>query len=208
MTGRSGRGMELDHLVIACENLDEGADHVASVLGVRPGPGGKHPFMGTHNMLLSLGPRAYLEVIAIDPDAPQPGQARWFALDEFSGPPRLTNWVARCGDLEAQVAVAPELNGEMRELARGDFRWRMVVLPDGHLPFDGYYPGLIQWLGPHPAAHLPEAGLCLERLEIAHPDAALLSPFLAGVDGVGVVARPDAGLSAQITTANGTTRLT
>ena len=45
-----------------------------------------------YNKLLRLGD-LYLELIAIDPDAPKPERARWFALDDFSGDMRLTNWV-------------------------------------------------------------------------------------------------------------------
>ena len=37
--------------------------------GVAPQPGGKHVAMGTHNALLRLGERVYLEIIAIDPEA-------------------------------------------------------------------------------------------------------------------------------------------
>ncbi len=55
--------------------LRDGAQNIAT-LGIAPGPGGVHPFMGTHNRLLRLGPRLYLELIAIDPDAPAPAQPR------------------------------------------------------------------------------------------------------------------------------------
>ena len=60
---------EVDHLVIAAETLAQGCDYVESGLGVRPAPGGKHVTMGTHNALVGLGPHAYIEIIAIDPEA-------------------------------------------------------------------------------------------------------------------------------------------
>ena len=73
---------EADHLVVGALTLDAGCDWVEERLGVRPQPGGQHVKMGTHNALLSLGPRLYLEVIAIDPAGSAPARARWFDLDE------------------------------------------------------------------------------------------------------------------------------
>ena len=74
------------------------------------------------------------------------------------------------------------------ELARGDFRWRMAVPPDGELPMGGAFPALIEWQGEaHPAARLPDSGLRLARLEVAHPDMADLAPALAGLRDARVV---------------------
>ena len=76
----------LDHLVIGAATLEQGAAWCEATFGVAPGPGGKHALMGTHNRLLSLAceafPRCYLEIIAIDPDAPAPARRRWFDLDD------------------------------------------------------------------------------------------------------------------------------
>lgn len=170
---RLGRGMwTLDHLAVSCADLAEGAEAVADALGVRPEPGGQHPAMGTHNRLLSLGPDDYLEIIAINPGAPPPGRPRWFRLDEFRGPPRLTNWVARVDDLDAALADASPGTGRATDLARGDFRWRMAVPDDGRLPFDDAHPALIEWQGGlKPQDRLPDAGCRLQRLEVVHPEA-------------------------------------
>ncbi|MCD0504910.1 VOC family protein, partial [Bordetella petrii] len=54
----------LDHIAVAAPDLASGADWVERALGVRPQRGGAHPRMGTHNLLLRLGPDVYLEVIA------------------------------------------------------------------------------------------------------------------------------------------------
>ena len=51
--------------------LDEGVRWCEATLRRRARPGGAHPLMGTHNRLLKIAtaafPRAYLEIIAIDP---------------------------------------------------------------------------------------------------------------------------------------------
>jgi hypothetical protein len=66
----------LDHLVVAAATLEQGEDYIESRLGARPLRGGRHVAMGTHNSLLKLGEKIYLEVIAIDPDGAAPGPAR------------------------------------------------------------------------------------------------------------------------------------
>ena len=81
--------LTLDHIAISARTLAEGTAHVETLLGVTLGPIGHHAHMSTHNRLLGLGD-LYLEVIATDPDAPKPQWPRWFDLDHFAGPPRLT----------------------------------------------------------------------------------------------------------------------
>lgn len=179
-----------DHLAIAAEALEPGAALIAEALGAPLEPGGVHPAMGTHNRLLSLGPGAYLEVIAIDPAAPPPPQPRWFALDDFAGPPSPRAWIARAevaqqivprvAPLDAALALAPPGVGRPMEFARGDLRWSMAVPESGWLPYDGLFPALIGWHGAaHPADALPDRGIRLRRLVISHPEASALRAALA-----------------------------
>ena len=196
----------IDHLAVAAATLAEGVAAVEGALGVALSPGGGHALMGTHNRLLGMGD-LYLEVIAVDPAAAPPGRPRWFGLDGFAGAPRLTNWIAGCDDLDTALAAAPAGAGRATDLARGDLRWRMGVPDDGRLPFDDAYPALIQWLGPvHPAARLPEAGVRLHRLVVAHPEADALRAVLAGrlADPRLVIERgPAKAMRAEIDTAAG-----
>jgi hypothetical protein len=172
--------LRLDHLAVSALDLDDGVAAVEEVLGVRLAGGGQHPHMATHNRLLGLGD-LYLEVIAADPSQPRPAWPRWFDLDRFAGPPRLTNWICACDDLDAEVAVSPAGTGVPVDLARGDYRWRMAVPADGRLPFDSLFPALIQWRGTlHPARALPDSGERLLRLEVTHPRADDLRAALAG----------------------------
>lgn len=173
--------LKLDHLAVSAATLEEGAAWVEATLGVPLTGGGKHPHMGTHNRLLGLGD-LYLEVIAIDPEAASPPHPRWFDLDHFQGPPRLTNWICRTDDLDAALAAAPEGTGTATDLARGDYRWRFAVPALGKLPFDDCFPALIQWQGDlHPARTLRDHGIRLTRLDITHPDAPALQAALEGL---------------------------
>jgi hypothetical protein len=180
-------GTAIDHLVVAAATLAQGCDWIESGLRVRPQPGGRHDNMGTHNALLRIGPLRYLEVIAIDPDAPAPTRARWFDLDEprmraaLSDGPRLVHFVARTDGIDAQRAKSPVELGDVTPMSRGDMRWRMTIPADGHLPGRGLVPTLIEWPpgARHPAQMLPDHGLSLVALAGEHPDPAPIRAALA-----------------------------
>lgn len=194
--------MELDHIAVSGETLDEAAAAVEAALGVAMQPGGRHAVFATHNRLLGLADGLYLEAIATDPDAPPPARPRWFGLDRFAGPARLTTWICRVGDM----AEAPGMAGDPVEVARGDLRWTMAVPGDGQLPFDGLFPALIRWHGDlHPAARLAPSGIALRRLVVAHPEAAALRAALPGLDDPRLVVEPGpAALMAEFDTPFGT----
>lgn len=157
---------------MSCVGLTDSAPAVEAQLGVALPVAGAHAQMGTHNRLTGLGPDIYFELIAINPEAPGPGQPRWFNIDNFSGVPRLTNWILRCDDLDAALAALPEGFGRPMALARNDLRWRMAVPDDGVLPWGGWGPAVIEWQGDaHPTQTLPDSGLRLLRLSLHHPEA-------------------------------------
>lgn len=194
----------LDHIVVSALSLEEGAAWVEGLLGVPTEAGGRHPLMATHNRLLRLGPGEYLEIIAAEPDQPAPPRPRWFRLDRFGGPPKLSHWVARVDDLDAAIAAAPEGAGSATDLARGAFRWRMAVPGDGCLPFDDAFPGLIQWHGDlHPADRLPDRGCRLLDLVLSHPDPGALIRALPLNDPRLRVSQGAPGISARIVTPSG-----
>ncbi len=173
--------LQLDHLAVAARDLDEGRAAVEAALGVTLQRGGQHARFGTHNLLLGLEDGLYLEVIAIDPDAPAPKGARWFDLDRFDADPRLQSWICRSDDLDRDLARFDEA-GEVVPLARGDLSWRMAVPPSGVLPFDNVFPALLQWDGTaHPAARLAASGCALARLVVRHPQATALTDALRPV---------------------------
>ncbi len=204
---------QLDHLVVAATSLADGIEYVAELTGVAPQPGGKHVAMGTHNALLRLGERAYLEIIAIDPDAPRPSRPRWFDLDdialqsELTERPQLVHWVARTTDIERSAAACPIALGVITAAERGDYRWRITIPDDGKRPGKGIVPTLIQWDVPiHPADRLPQSGVSIAGVAATHPDPALVRAALAGLglaDALNVTYERDARLAAMLQTPRG-----
>ncbi len=170
---------DLDHLVVLAASLEEGAAWCEATLGVAPGPGGRHALMGTHNRLLRIDgegfAQAYLEIIAIDPEAPPPGRPRWFGLDDAAEQarlrrdgPRLAHAVLRSPDVDMMrrglitLACQPgPMLSLSRETASGTLNWRMLVRDDGAIDLGGRLPTLIQWQGPHPTAAMPASPLRL-----------------------------------------------
>jgi hypothetical protein len=174
----------IDHIVITARSLAAGVDHVRRALGVTPESGGEHPRMGTHNALLRLGEATYLEVIAVNPNAPRPNRPRWFELDgvDASGAPRLATWVARTDDIQSAVAASPLVLGDIEPMSRGPLKWRITIPANGSLPAQGLAPTLIQWSdSPHPAGKLRDAGCSLLRLEGFHPEAETIRDMLTCV---------------------------
>jgi hypothetical protein len=182
--------LALDHLVVAARTLEEGAAWCEATLGVVPGAGGKHPLMGTHNRLFSIAsatfPRAYFEIIAIDPDAAPPRRARWFDLDTpalqeaVAREPQLIHWVARCDDLTGRIGRwrsqgvdRGEVVAAERDTADGVLRWQISVRSDGARLFDGALPTLIAWGERHPADAMPDSGAAIETLRVAGLPAAV-----------------------------------
>jgi hypothetical protein len=178
----------LDHLVVAAASLEQGEDHLESVLGVRPRRGGKHVAMGTHNSVLRLGDGIYLELIAVDPDGIKPDRPRWFDLDRpsmrasLAQGPRLIHWVARCADIEAAQKISPSDHGSIYPMARAPYSWRITIPDDGHLPGEGLIPTLIEWADArHPADALPDDRIRVVTMAGAHPEPATIRAALGSL---------------------------
>lgn len=217
-----GAPAQLDHLVIAARTLDEGVAWCEATLGVVPGPGGEHALFGTHNRLLRLhseqAPRAYLEIIAINPTTTptrQAGLKRWFDLDDLAlqtrlaqHGPQLVHWVASVPDIDAATRAWNALGidrgpviAASRPTASGLLQWRISVRDDGQRLFGGALPTLIQWGGAHPTDTLPISDVTLRGLSFRHPEADRLQAALSSIGLADrAVTRGPAALTAELTT--------
>ena len=169
----------VDHLIVAAASLADGVAWCEATLGVTPGPGGTHPLMGTHNRLLKVAsdtyPQAYLEIIAVDPDAPAPARRRWFGMDtlDLSAGPRLVHVVGRSPMLDMHrwglITIGLKPGDPVRagrDTPQGPLSWQILVRDDGQLNCGGALPTLIQWDGRHPADAMPDSGVVLKSLAL------------------------------------------
>jgi hypothetical protein len=200
---------QVDHLVVVAASLAEGVQWCERVLGITPGPGGEHGLMGTHNRLFTVAspafPRAYFEIIAINPEAKSPRLAparRWFDLDDHELQSRLKKTGPQLAHF---VASTPRVSGAVRALARqgldrgevleasrmtpqGLLTWKITVREDGQRLFYGALPTLIQWGDVHPADGMSPSGVTLQSLHASHPrpDALRGGYEAIGLAGVGL----------------------
>ena len=184
----------VDHLVVAAPDLEAAVADFERRLGVRATPGGRHPGRGTHNALIALGPRTYLELIGPDPRQPLPDTPRWFGIDDLETP-RLVTWAANGTRLE-ELASAAERHGVRlgavsagsRQRADGALlHWRFTH--PAAMPVDGIVPFFIDWgESPHPAG-TAAPGSTLVDLKAEHPDAAEARRALTAL-GLDLAVRP------------------
>jgi len=200
---------KLDHIIIGCLDLSVDQAAVAMKLGMPPAARGKHDMMGTHNALWNMG-EFYIELVAIDPKAPDPGRPRWFGLGDpdirahLAEGPRLINWAVSTDNAEALIAAAPVDLGPVESFTRSDLRWKLAVPVDGVPGKEGAFPLTIQWTeGMHPAQRLPDMGFRCEALAVSHPDAAEISAALGAVEGPVEISEGPASLSGRIARSDG-----
>ena len=183
--------LRLDHIAIGARTLSDGVNHLKACIDVELPFGGTHPHAGTHNCLTKMEDDSYLEIIAIDPEAPPPEQPRWFDLDQtdqrhlLSRGPKPIAWIARTNDIDRVLANARGVGidlGRPVTMTRGDLRWRITIRDDGHLPEGGTLPAIIQWPnGLHPAERMVDLGVRLHALRLRHPEPETLRAKLKAI---------------------------
>jgi hypothetical protein len=165
----------VDHLVYATPDLSRGVEEIEKLLGIRATAGGQHPGRGTRNALVALGPTAYFEILAPDPEQPPPKEPRPFGLDELKES-RLVAWFVNGSDLVRLRGEAVRKGVPLGEVKSGSRRrpdgvqlsWQYT---DPWVPVaDGVVPFFVDWgNSPHPARTAAK-GATLVSLRVEHPD--------------------------------------
>jgi hypothetical protein len=182
---------ELDHIVLACRDLDSASAWLEQQLGVTPAGGGQHLGWGTHNRLLSLSapefPGVYLELIALDPgqSMPDPPRQAPFGLmnpavqAHIALRPRLIHTVHRVspGHLADAARAAPYPVSAPQAMSRGARHWHIALASWAPDQATNPHPTLIDW-GATPSAgfSLGASGAWLLSLDQSRLQARIATP--------------------------------
>jgi hypothetical protein len=167
--------VELDHILWAAPDLDEGTRLFEDLTGVAPARGGSHPGFGTRNSLVSLGDSTYFEIISPDPEQDLTGNLGGHI--HGLGTPGLLTFALRSRNLDAVRSTAERLGLALEEpvhmsRTRPDglrLSWSILYLP--HEEFGHAAPFIIDWGDtPHPARTTP-GGCTLTSYWVLHPHA-------------------------------------
>ncbi len=175
----------LDHVIWACHDLERASRRFETLTGIRPQYGGTHASGLTHNALVGLGERCYLEILApaeraapvapVAPVAPAeraapvaaapPRDDDWCRFARAAVEPRLFTYCMRSAmPLEDLAPLAATLGGQEVVVAGNGrttpdgARLRWQWLGPKFDPFGYAFPFFIDWLdSPHPAASFAAA---------------------------------------------------
>lgn len=213
--------VELDHLVVACATLVQGDAWLRRLAGVPSAPGGSHPGWGTHNRLLRLDARTYLELIAPDPAQPAPALLRPFGLDDpalrerIAERPRLVHFVCRVPKLDSVAARDHGYDpGPVMPMTRGALSWRITMPEDAASASRRWtdagrlQPTLIEWAGGaapqrHPVDALEPSGVTLVALRLCAPPRLALPAALREDPRVVIEPASQPALGAELMTPQG-----
>jgi hypothetical protein len=187
----------LDHVIWACSNLEAGMRRFEALTGVQPEFGGVHASGLTHNALVGLGGKCYLEILA-PVGAPTSRDDPWCQFAHASTQPRFMTYCMRSPVPLAELAAAARSAGAgaatvaangRKTPAGTQLRWQWTA--PQFAQFGHAFPFFIDWLdSPHPGETLgaepPARTLRLRRFAVGHPDAdglrALLGRLRVAVD--------------------------
>jgi len=209
----TAEALRLDHLIVACRDVERGTRYVEELLGVSLVEGGRHPGRGTRNVLLGLTNGAYLEVVGVDSTQPEPDAPRWLGVDDCEEP-RLVSWCVKHSCISEVPAVALSHGIDL-----GSVTSASRARPDGSLlswsftdpradRMDGVVPFFIDWgASPHPSDDLDSVA-SLVSVRVQHPQADRIEGLFTelGVDAATEEGVPP-GLVATLNGPNGIVEL-
>lgn len=174
--------LHLDHILYAVPNLQKGIEDFEKLTGVRPAYGGKHPTLGTHNALVSLGEEVYLELIAPDPNQNTPFEHIPFGIGKITAP-KIITWAVRSANINAlgaKIQLAEIEDGGRIQEDGTNLQWKTARITE-FAENSGIVPFVIQWVNtPHPASTAP-GGCALLQFSAEHPSPSKFAKLLSEI---------------------------
>jgi len=174
---------QLDHLVYGVHDLEAANINFYNATGIRPILGGRHLSKGTHNSIVNLGNKSYLEFIAIDHNNLNIQPPRWMGIDLINEP-QLLRWAIKSHDLENEKLILENYYKKQQTIVKGNritrtgetLQWQMIepyATPKVEL-----MPFLIDWSksNAQPTDKLAQEAELLELI-FYHPEPVYFQPF-------------------------------
>ena len=163
----------LDHIVLGSLTLEEGTEFLENILQAKLSDIGYHKDMGTHNRVIRISERVYLEVIAIDPKISNLNNRKWFNLDnsklqsKLKKSPQIIGYVIENNDMNIIKYYDPFF-----ESSRDIYKWQFAMptfnknVLDSEIIEEGMIPSLISWKSDKPVYQMKKNQFELISLEI------------------------------------------
>ena len=164
---------KLDHIVFGGSTLEEATQIVENIFQAKLSDIGYHKDMGTHNRVIRISERVYLEVIAIDPEISNLNNRKWFNLDnsklqsKLKKSPQIIGYVVENYDMNITKYYDPFFDS-----SRDIYKWQfaMPTFKDNILVSEiieaGIIPSLISWKSDKPVYQMKKNQFELISLEI------------------------------------------
>ncbi len=214
----------LDHIIWAAADLAHATQRFESLTGIRPQYGGRHASGLTHNALVALGGRCYLEILAPTGDDASDDD-EWSRFARATPEPRLLTYCMRSPlPLHELAPIAAAEGCSLGSVAANgrttpdgvalSWQWLAPKQPS----FGRAFPFFIDWQdSPHPAesfaAAQPDAAhaattIRLAHFAVGHPEAATLAALLTRLGSpIATYVAPDLEFQLQLDTPRGTVTL-
>ncbi len=164
---------KLDHVVFGSSTLEEGTEFVENILQAKLSDIGFHKDMGTHNRVIRIGEKVYLEVVAIDPKRKNLKNRKWFNLDnsnlqsKLTKSPQIIGYVVENNNRNINKYYDPFF-----EASRDRYKWKFAMptfnnnILDSEIIETGIIPCLISWESEKPIYQMKKNQFELISFEI------------------------------------------
>ena len=164
----------LDHIVIGSFTLEEGTKFVENILQAKLSEIGYHKDIGTHNRVIRISEKVYLELISIDPKTNKLNNRKWFNLDnsklqsKLKKSPQVIGYVIENDDMNITKYYDPFF-----ESSRDIYKWQFAMptfnknILDSEIIEEGMIPSLISWKSDKPVYQMKKNQFELISLEIS-----------------------------------------